>query len=138
MRFVGESSIEHPIFADVGDGVLALVASRCPQCGDTRLPARTLCPNDLSECDVVHLSGDGVIYEAVRISLAPRGFDSPFWVGYVDLDEGVRMFAQIEWAEADGEPSHGDRVVMDVRPIGAGDDRPYGPSFRKVSDDASS
>jgi uncharacterized OB-fold protein len=68
--------------------------------------------------------------------LAPQGFEAPYWVGYVDLDEGARYFAQIGWNEGDPDPSHGDSVSMSVEPVGSGEDRVLGPVFRRVVPDA--
>jgi uncharacterized OB-fold protein len=70
------------------------------------------------------------------MSLAPQGFEAPFWVGYVDLDEGVRFFAQIASADGDSDPAHGDRVAMHIEAIGAGADAIYGPVFRRVLSNA--
>ncbi len=133
MRYVGEASLGRSIFTGDSDSVPHLAASRCPLCGDVRFPARTLCPNDLTECDPYALSGDGTIYETVELSLAPKGFEPPFWVGFVDLDGGARVFAQIA-APDDGqsEPRHGDRVQLQINVIQQGDNPLYGPGFWKV------
>lgn len=136
MTYVGESSLGHSVFSDEGSGPLRLSGSRCPACGDIRLPPRTLCGNDLTACEPFELSGDGTIYETVQVSLAPQGFEAPFWVGYVDLDEGARYFAQIGWTEGDPDPGHGDRVTMSIEAIGTGNEPVLGPVFRRVARDA--
>ena len=38
----------------------------------------------------------GVLYTYTVIHQLPQGYDEPFAVGYVDLDDGVRVFAHIE------------------------------------------
>ena len=38
----------------------------------------------------------GVLYTYSVIHQLPQGYDEPFAVGYVDLDNGVRVFAHIE------------------------------------------
>jgi uncharacterized OB-fold protein len=136
MSYVGESSLGHSIFTSPEEGEPPqLVGSRCPTCGDTRFPARQLCPIDLSRADEYRFQGTGVIYEVVRVSLAPVGFVAPYWAGYVDLDEGVRVFAQVV-ASANGvAPASGDSVSLTVDAVRVDDGEPVlGPIFRKVSD----
>jgi uncharacterized OB-fold protein len=128
VSYVGDATLGHSVFN--ADGT-ALVGSRCPECGDTRFPGRKLCVNDLQECEACEFSGLGTIYEAVRVELAPGGFDAPFWVGYIDLDEGARLFAQIRWSE-ESTPCHGDRVQMHVEPVALRDEPVLGPVFRKA------
>jgi uncharacterized OB-fold protein len=131
MRYVGESSLGYSV-VDPSDP-MRLLGSRCPVCGDVRVPARKLCPNDTVECESLALTGEGTLYEAVRIELAPEGFESPYWVGYVDLDEGARLFARIGGLPAGEQPQHGDRVRMSIEALAHDDDGPImGPVFWKV------
>jgi uncharacterized OB-fold protein len=136
VKFVGESSLGASIFVDDDLDNPRLAASKCPVCGDVRFPARSLCPNDLEECDPFEASGPGTVYEAVLILLAPQGFEAPYWVGYVDLDDGLRVFGQILHSPPDAVPTHGDRVEMSVGPLGVGDHAALGPRFRRVCRDA--
>ena len=62
-----------------------------------------------------------------------EGFDTPFWAGYIDLDEGVRFFAQIACAEGEPRPQHGQRVQMNVEWIGSGDNQVLAPVFARVT-----
>jgi uncharacterized OB-fold protein len=114
VRYVGDGKVDKPIIAH-REGRVALVASHCATCGDTRYPPRELCPNDLSPCEQIELKGLGAVYEAVRVELPPPGFPGPYWIGYVDLDEGVRVFAPIDMGDA--APKHADRVVLDFRVV---------------------
>ncbi|ABH00831.1 conserved hypothetical protein (plasmid) [Rhodococcus jostii RHA1] len=132
MSYVGEASLGQSIITENGDGSWSLAASKCPQCGDVRLPARKICPNDSTKCESVNLSGRGEIYESVQVSMAPRGFEPPYWVGYVDLEEGVRLFSQIDCAPGENDPSHGERVVLDVRVISSEEEPVYGPVFKRI------
>jgi uncharacterized OB-fold protein len=118
MTILGEQSIGRAVLAEDGGGALRLVASRCPRCGDVRVPDRRQCVNDGVACEQILLSGRGVIYEAVYVSLPPEGFDRQFWTGYIDLDEGPRFFAQIECADGEEPPRHGQRVYLRVDEIG--------------------
>lgn len=46
-----------PFFDALGRG--KLLASRCPQCGDCRVPPRPICPIDHIATELVELSGEG-------------------------------------------------------------------------------
>jgi uncharacterized OB-fold protein len=50
---------------------------------------------------VVTLSGLGTLYSFTEIHVAPRSFKPPYVVGYADLEEGVRVFAQIDHSAAE-------------------------------------
>ena len=115
------------------DSAYRLRASRCPRCGDVRVPPRDLCPNDATPCTPTGLTGAGTIYEAVHIGIPPQGFDTFFWAGYIDLDEGVRFFGQIACAEGEPKPQHGQRVQMSVEWIGSGDNQVLAPVFARVA-----
>jgi uncharacterized OB-fold protein len=131
--YVGEKSLGRSIFpTDVGctDHVRG---SRCPQCGDVRFPARVLCPNDLSECEDYLISGKGVIYEAVYVSVPPQGFGKPYWAAYVDLEHDVRIFAWVATENSERDPAHGDCVDLSVGMVTEFEEPPlYGPIFRRV------
>jgi uncharacterized OB-fold protein len=118
MTMLGEGSIGRAVMADDGGGTLRLVASRCPRCGDVRVPSRQYCVDHGVACERILLSGHGVIYEAVHVSVPPKGFDQEFWAGYIDLDEGPRVFAQIACADGEQPPAHGERVHLRVDEIG--------------------
>jgi len=124
---VGEDSIPGGIVTDDGT---RLLGSRCPVCGDVRYPARDLCPKDWSPTDRVPLSAEGVLYEAVRVVLAPRGFAAPYWVGYVDLPDGVRVFARV--ASEFGDPTHGDEIRLSFLPVENGDRTVLTPTFQTI------
>jgi uncharacterized OB-fold protein len=132
MTELGELSVGDSVLERDADSRYRLRASRCPRCGDVRVPPRELCPNDSEQCAQTSLNGAGTIYEAVKVAIPPQGFDTPFWAGYIDLDEGVRFFAQIVCAEGESQPKHGERVQMNVEWIGTGDRRVMAPMFTRV------
>jgi len=134
--YVGETSLGVPIVIEDEHGLPTLAASRCPRCGDVRVPVRALCPQDQTPSEVIAVNGAGTIYESVQLSMAPPGFDVPFWVGYVDLVEGARVFAQIAYATGQVDPSHGDEVRLEIKQVNAGDPPVLGPVFRRVNHDA--
>ena len=138
MSYVGESSIGYSIFVNRTDAGLAhLRGSRCAVCGDIRFPARPICPNDLAECEHYPIRGTGVIYEVVLVQLAPAGFTAPYRAGYIDLDDGVRVFAHVAQAEDGREPASGDRVTLSIGVVRVEDGVPVlGPIFRRAADAA--
>ena len=82
--------------AEDEDGTLHLIGTLCRDC-DTRLvPPVEICPECLSE-DVapVALSVCGTLYSWSVVHVAPRGWRLPYIAGYVDLPEGVWVFAHI-------------------------------------------
>src|ERR1700712_626075 len=83
------------VLADLGDGIV-FVESRCPQCGEYRYPPRVLCVNDLTPMEKVAVSPRGTLVEAVWVERPPYGQAEPFWVGYIDMPEGTRVFAKID------------------------------------------
>ena len=131
MTYVGERSIGRPIAWADPDGAPRLEGSRCPDCGDVRIPARARCPNDLTACESFAFSGGGTVYAAVQVSLAPQGFDAPFWAGYIDLDEGARLFAQVAHGDDGRAPAAGDRVTLTLARLTERDGEAVeGPLFR--------
>ena len=70
----------------------------CGNCGTKAFPLREVC----SACGVRSTSGPsncrlrGKLYSFSEVHAAPKGFAVPYVVAYVDLDDGVRLFGQIE------------------------------------------
>jgi uncharacterized OB-fold protein len=132
MTELGELSLGTSLLERVTGGGYRLRASRCPQCGDVRIPPRRWCPNDSTACAPTSITGNGTIYAAVNVVIPPQGFDTPFWAGYIDLDECVRFFGQIACHDGESAPAHGERVQMDVDWIGSAERRVLAPVFTRV------
>jgi uncharacterized protein len=116
LSLLGEGVTNLPIFW-VGDtGSPTFAGSRCPSCGDLRFPPQPLCPIDNEAADRVPLGRGGRIYEVVEVAIGPAGFPTPYWAGYVDLDEGVRVFGQIE-ISGSRRPAHGDKVELEFEEV---------------------
>jgi uncharacterized OB-fold protein len=128
---VGENSIGEAILKPGSDGVLHLQGSRCPQCDDIRYPSQVRCPHDLTLMEPVDLSDEGRLYAAVRVDLAPQGFEQPYWVGYIDLPDGVRVFAPLR-CDVELPPSDGDAVGLVIGTVRNGVQAPM--YERKLSD----
>jgi uncharacterized OB-fold protein len=77
---------------------IVLLGRRCVNCSKCIFPPRDLCDKCGTETatDVIELSGVGSLYSFTEVHVAPRGFQVPYVIGYVDLPEGVRVLAQIE------------------------------------------
>lgn len=77
-------------------GAAILIAEKCAACGMCYLPKVMVC----AECggkDFVHhcLPDTGRLYVHTIIHAAPPGYPSPYAVGYVDFDGGVRVFGHV-------------------------------------------
>ncbi|NOZ61634.1 MAG: Zn-ribbon domain-containing OB-fold protein [Calditrichaeota bacterium] len=94
-------------------------AEKCVQCGHIAFPGRLICPECGSrQFEKITLSGKGKLETFTIIRVAPTGFGDqvPYAVGIVELDEGVRLMAQI----TDCDPNHlktGDRLIAKFRRI---------------------
>lgn len=77
-----------------------LIGTRCRRCAVRAFPARAVCAScrgrDLVESE---LGPYGRLYTFAVVHQAPVPFTPPYAIGYVDLDEGVRVFAQLEELE---------------------------------------
>jgi uncharacterized protein len=96
MQKPGKARIQPALaaFPVVADG--KLVGSRCAQCGLLVFPSVSICSRCLSEDSrPFAFGGDGTIYTYTVLRTAARGWDAPYVLGYVDLPEGVRVFAHL-------------------------------------------
>jgi uncharacterized protein len=94
-----------------------LLGSRCRVCGELSFPSRAFCPRcDSEDFEAsVALSPLGRIHTFTVIRQAPPGRVTPYTLAYVDLDDGVRVMAQVD-GEAD-ELSIGRPVKLTIRPV---------------------
>lgn len=105
---------------NIDDSGAYLAATRCAKCGGAALGVREVCPHCLAQGEA--LSADrigrrGRLYTATVIHQAPAGFETPFRVGYVDVEDGVRIFAHIE--HGDGAPAIGEEVDLSIAAVKA-------------------
>jgi uncharacterized OB-fold protein len=96
-----------------------LEAGKCKKCGNVTFPPRIICP-DCKGRDflTVALNDEGtlVTYTVVRIASDRFSKETPFPVGIVELNGGVRLTAQI--ADADpGTLKIGEKVKLVFRRI---------------------
>ncbi len=74
----------------------SLVTSRCRVCGFVSFPARPICSRCGSE-DAERLPGGrrGRVLSSAVVHHAPIGFEAPYVVGLVEIDEGPVVFCPI-------------------------------------------
>jgi uncharacterized OB-fold protein len=91
-----------------------LIGSKCSKCGVYLFPSKKICPACFDDAmPEVSLSRRGKVYSYTIIRQAASGFHVPYATVYVDLPEGVRVFAQCDlscWEK--GEPKIGQEVEL--------------------------
>lgn len=84
-------------WAVLGDGRAVLVGSRCPDCGCKVFPALESCPScGAASVEPVELGPEGVLYSRTTVHVGRRPFPRTYTLGMVDLDDGVRVTAQVD------------------------------------------
>jgi uncharacterized OB-fold protein len=82
------------------EGGPQLVGGECADCGQKVFPAASMCFQCLSEqVRPVGLGREGKLYSFSVVRIAPKGYQAPYAIGYVDLPEGVRVLAHIVGAD---------------------------------------
>ena len=95
----------------IGGDPLALVGAHCSACESLSFPPRAFCPACFSTDRLERrpLKGDGTVFTFTVVRQAPPGHAVPYVLAFVDLDEGVRIMAQVR---AEPEAVH---IGMKVR-----------------------
>lgn len=75
-----------------------LLGSSCSACGTSAFPARSFCPACFSGEPVqpAVLSDTGTVFSYTVVRQAPGKRPTPYALAYVDLEDGVRVLAQID------------------------------------------
>jgi len=77
-------------------GTVRIVASECADCGKRVFPPTDVCPECMSETvRPLRLGTRGTLYSWSVVHAAPKGWTLPFVAAYVDMPEGVRVFAHM-------------------------------------------
>ena len=118
-----------------------LLGSRCDACGTRLFPARTFCPACDSEAVPagVVLAPEGCVFSFTTVRQAPGNRPVPYTLAYVDLEDGVRVLAQIDPTPAGmGDAVHiGQRVRLLLRNVVPSPGEPrLGYAFAAVSQEA--
>jgi len=86
-------------FAETPEG-LVLLANRCRSCGQVFFPKAVFCLSCLGEdMEEVKLSQRGKLYSYTVGHMPSMHFQPPYAIGYVDLPEGVKVFAPLQLSE---------------------------------------
>lgn len=79
-----------------------LLGLRCNKCGAYTVPPKKVCMECTSEdLDIVELGGKGEVQTFTVVRVAPEGFEPPYVVALVKLDEGPWVMGSIPELEAD-------------------------------------
>jgi len=94
-----------------------LLGGRCKACGFVTLGVRDTCPECWARGSMTSLpiGRRGSVYTSTVVHQVPQGYDAPFAVGYVDIEDGVRVFAHVERVQAALKP--GTKVRLTVAPM---------------------
>ncbi len=80
-----------------------LAGQRCTACGAVQFPPRSACGACRGTDLATHrFSGRGTVYSFAEVASAPKGFSGPYRVALVELEEGVRVTAQLTDVDPDG------------------------------------
>jgi uncharacterized OB-fold protein len=96
-----------------------LEAAKCKGCGYVCFPPRVICPRCGSrEFEKTRLAGSGKLLTYTIIRVAPHQFEdqAPYAVGIAELDDGVRLTAQVVDCDF-SELAVGMRVSLEFRRI---------------------
>ena len=112
-----------------------LEGQRCTACGAVQFPPRGACGACRStELEPYRFSGRGTVFSFAEVAQAPKGFSGPYLVALVELEEGIRVTAQLTDVDAD-EVGIGMPVEMVTRRLqekGPHGYLVYGYKFRPV------
>jgi uncharacterized OB-fold protein len=80
-------------------GELFLRGAKCSKCECFYFPYRRVCPNcfDRAPKTEIAMGQKAKLAVCTKVDIAPPGFQAPYILGYVDLDEGPRIFTQIDF-----------------------------------------
>ena len=99
------------------EGGARLIGSQCRACNLVFFPPGRFCPDCITDNPAaILLNRKGTLYSYSVVHIAPKGWTSPYVIGYVDLPEGVRVFSHISISDASA--LHPDMLVeLDIGPI---------------------
>ena len=85
--------IEEGWFKDSADGVV-LMGSRCETCKKSFFPKKLVCPECFDgELKEVPLNRKGKLHTYALSVMGPSEMEKPYVIGFIDLPEGIKLFA---------------------------------------------
>jgi uncharacterized OB-fold protein len=109
MNIVSPSKISPPeasLFSLPGDALAAdatgrpvLIGGICRSCGSRMFPFAAVCSTCMSE-EIARepLPREGTLYSFTIVHVGPKAWEKPYALGYIDLDNGVRVFSHLRGA----------------------------------------
>jgi uncharacterized OB-fold protein len=80
-----------------------LIGNKCKSCGQAFFPKAQACLNCFHEdLEKVSLGSQGELYSYTTAYMPASHFQPPYSVGYVNMPEGIRIFAPLK--EIEGKP----------------------------------
>lgn len=77
-------------------GDVCLTGNRCRGCGQIYFPARSLCFNCFDEdLESIGFGREGTLYSFTTSHMPSTHFEAPYHAGWVDVVEGIRVFAPL-------------------------------------------
>lgn len=85
-----------PMHWRIRKGKYSLIGTKCNGCGEKQFPGRSVCPGCSStSLAPVQFSGSGAIESYTTIHVGPAGFNGPYNVALIRLDEGPMIAGEI-------------------------------------------
>ena len=98
-----------------GTAIHELRLQQCRSCATTYFPPQPFCPACSSgDVDVVRASGRGTLHSYVITHLAAPGFEAPYVLAVVELEEGPRLLTNLVEVAPDPEVLPLDLPVEDA------------------------
>lgn len=74
-----------------------LIGNKCPACGQIYFPSKPFCLECFRESlQPIRLGAEGTLYSYTVAHMASAHSIPPYTAGWIDLDEGIRIFAPIK------------------------------------------
>jgi uncharacterized OB-fold protein len=95
-------SMDLPRYHRLTAAYYRLEGRRCTGCGALQFPAREACGACRGrDLETFRFSGRGTVFSFAEVSQAPQGFSGPYLVALVELEEGIRVTAQLTDVDPD-------------------------------------
>lgn len=111
----GQEEIDPARFRSFSDGNWYLVGGRCRHCSTLSWSIAAVCPSCWAESsqEEVPIGRRGRIYSSTVVRRVPAGFPQDYIIGFIDLDEGLRVMGRIV-AEDETRVRPGAPVVLEA------------------------
>ena len=90
---------------------------KCGACGFVALSPQPICPSCWAEGTMADypIGRTGRLYSSTVIHALPAGFEAPYSVGYVNLEQGMRIFAHLEGGKR--QPAIGEELELTIAAV---------------------